>query len=91
MTRTCGGRCWRRIAYREEPRDLSRPQGCKKKATYLMRVPTTERPQESSDEQRAPLRRALVWGLIGVVVLVGILLYFRYERALAPLTSSQGS
>jgi hypothetical protein len=56
-----------------------------------MRVPTTERPQESPDEQRVPLRRALVWGLIGLVVLIGVLLYFRYERVLAPLASPQGS
>ena len=56
-----------------------------------MRVPSTERPQETSDEQRLPLRRALVWGLIGLVVLIGVLLYFRYERLLGPLASPQGS
>ena len=56
-----------------------------------MPVPSTERPPETSDEQRVPLRRALVWGLIGLVVLIGVLLYFRYEHALAPLTPSQGS
>jgi hypothetical protein len=91
MPRTCGGRCWRRIAYREESRDLWRTQGCKKKATYRMRVSGNEPPREQPDEQRVPPRRALVWALIGVVVLVGIVLYFHYERVLAPLVSSQGS
>ena len=56
-----------------------------------MRFPSTERPPETSDEQRLPLRRALVWAVIGLVVLIGVLLYFRYERVLAPLASPQGS
>jgi hypothetical protein len=92
MPRTCGGRCWRRIAYREESRELTRPfetpPGCKKKATYRMRVSDTERPDEPSDEQRVSPRRVLLWGLIAVAILVGVYLYFRYERVLAPLVSS---
>ncbi len=64
-------------------------RGCKKKATYRMRVSGTQRPDESSsDEQRVSKWRAIVWGLIGVAVLVGVYLYFRYERVLAPLVSS---
>ncbi len=61
--------------------------GCKKKATYRMRVSRTERPDESQDEQRVPTRRAVLWGLIGVAVVVGVFLYFQYERVLAPLVS----
>lgn len=53
-----------------------------------MRVSGTERPDESSDEQRVTRRRAVLWGLIGVAVLVGVYLYFRYERVLAPLVAS---
>jgi len=61
-----------------------------------MRVSGREPPTEprtgpltgSPDEQRVPMRRAVLWGLIGLAVLVGIYLYFQYERVLAPLLSS---
>jgi hypothetical protein len=53
-----------------------------------MRVSGTERHDGSSDEQRMSTRRAVIWGLIGVAVLVGVYLYFQYERVLAPLVSS---
>jgi hypothetical protein len=53
-----------------------------------MRFLSTERPDEPQSEPRVPLRRALLWGLIGVAILVGVFLYFRYERVLAPLVSS---
>ena len=47
-----------------------------------------QRPDESSDEQRVSKWRAVMWGLIGVAVLVGVYLYFQYERVLAPLVAS---
>lgn len=53
-----------------------------------MRVAGTKPPDESSEEQRVSRRRAVVWGLVGVAVLVGVYLYFRYERVLAPLVAS---
>ncbi len=53
-----------------------------------MRVSGTERHDEPPDEQRVPLRRAVLWGIIGVVVVIGVYLYFQYERVLAPLVSS---
>jgi hypothetical protein len=53
-----------------------------------MRVSGTDRHDEPSGEQRVPLRRAVVWGLIAVAVLVGVYLYFQYERVLAPLVPS---
>lgn len=34
-----------------------------------------------------PARRALMWGLIGVAIVVGIVLYFLYARLLQPLSS----
>jgi hypothetical protein len=72
-----------------ELRDRSKPPpGCKKKATYRMRVSGTERHDKPPDDDRVPLRRVVLWGLIGVAVLVGVYLYFQYERVLAPLMSS---
>jgi hypothetical protein len=53
-----------------------------------MRVSDTGRPDEPTDEPRIPLRRAVLWGLIAAAILVGVYLYFRYERVLAPLVSS---
>jgi hypothetical protein len=53
-----------------------------------MRVSGTEGHDQPPDEQRVPLRRVMLWGLIGVAVLVGVYLYFQYERVLAPLVSS---
>ena len=34
-----------------------------------------------------PARRALMWGLIGAAIIVGIVLYFLYARLLQPLSS----
>jgi hypothetical protein len=34
-----------------------------------------------------PLVRALMWLLFGVVLLVGLVLYFKYERVVLPLLS----
>jgi hypothetical protein len=53
-----------------------------------MRVSGRQRPDESSDDHRVSRRRAVLWGLIGVAVLVGVYLYFQYERVLAPLVAS---
>jgi hypothetical protein len=53
-----------------------------------MRVSGTERHDEPPGEQRVSLRRAVLWGLIGIAVLVGVYLYFQYERVLAPLVPS---
>jgi hypothetical protein len=52
-----------------------------------MRTSGTQRHDKPSGEQRVSSRRALLWGLIGVAILVGVYLYFQYERVLAPLVS----
>jgi hypothetical protein len=52
-----------------------------------MRASGTERHDEPSGDQRVSIRRAVLWGLIGVAILVGVVLYFQYERVLAPLVS----
>ena len=42
------------------------------------------------EEQSVPVRRALVWSLLLVVIIAGIVFYFRYERQLQPLIGSRG-
>jgi hypothetical protein len=39
----------------------------------------------SSNVDAVPLRRVLLWALVGVALVVGLVLYFRYERQIAPL------
>jgi type VI protein secretion system component VasF len=34
-----------------------------------------------------PVRRVLMWGLIGAAIVVGLVLYFLYARLLQPLSS----
>lgn len=35
--------------------------------------------------QTVPARRAIAWGVVGMVIAVGIYLFFRYAGSLAPL------
>jgi hypothetical protein len=53
-----------------------------------MRVSGTERHEKPPADDPVPMRRVVLWALIGVAVLVGVYLYFQYERVLAPLVSS---
>jgi hypothetical protein len=39
----------------------------------------------AADPDAVPLARVLLWGLFGVVLLVGLVLYFKYERVVLPL------
>lgn len=34
-----------------------------------------------------PLRRIALWGAVGVAIVIGVVLYFRYARQLTPLIS----
>jgi len=43
-----------------------------------------ETPPRPSD---VPVRRAVMWGVIGAVIVVGLVLYFLYARLLQPLSS----
>ena len=45
-------------------------------------------PQLQPPEEQVPLSRLLVWGAIAVVLVLGIWLYVRYGRAVAPLINS---
>jgi hypothetical protein len=38
-----------------------------------------------SDAETVPLRRALLWVLVGVALVVGLILYFKYEPLIQPL------
>jgi hypothetical protein len=39
----------------------------------------------TADPDAVPLGRALLWALVGAVLLVGLVLYFKYERVVLPL------
>ena len=39
----------------------------------------------SMELERVPLTRYLLWGIVGIVALVGLALYFLYARQLSPL------
>jgi hypothetical protein len=45
-------------------------------------------PQVQPPEEPVPLSRLLIWGAIGVVLVVGIWLYIRFGRAVSPLVNS---
>jgi hypothetical protein len=43
------------------------------------------RSETTADPDAVPLARALLWGLVGAVLLVGLALYFKYARVVVPL------
>jgi hypothetical protein len=43
------------------------------------------RSETTADPDAVPLGRALLWGLFGIAILVGLVLYFKYERVVVPL------
>lgn len=42
------------------------------------------------EEQTVPVRRAFAWSLLLIVIVAGIVLYFRYARQLQPLLGAHG-
>jgi hypothetical protein len=51
-----------------------------------LRLSRILRPSTSTtDGDAIPLRRALLWLGFGVVLIVGLVLYFKYERLVVPL------
>ena len=38
-----------------------------------------------SDAETVPLRRAILWMFVGAALVVGLILYFKYERLIHPL------
>jgi hypothetical protein len=45
-------------------------------------------PQPQPPEEPVPFSRLLVWGAIAVVLVLGIWLYIRFGRTVAPLINS---
>jgi hypothetical protein len=41
--------------------------------------------KSTTDPDAIPLRRALLWLAFGAVLVVGLVLYFKYERLVVPL------
>jgi hypothetical protein len=42
-------------------------------------------PDSPGDDERVPVRRVLLWLIVGAAILAGIVLYFKYERQLTPI------
>ena len=49
----------------------------------FLRHPDETPPRPSA----VPVRRVLLWGLIGAAIVLGLVLYFLYARLLQPLVS----
>ena len=45
-------------------------------------------PQQQPPEEPVPFSRLLIWGGIAVVLIIGIWLYVRFGREVAPLISA---
>lgn len=48
----------------------------------LARTPGTDAP---SGADRVPVSRALAWVAVGILIVIGLVLYFIYSRRLSPL------
>ena len=54
----------------------------------ILRLSRIFRQSETTpDPDGVPLVRVLLWGLFAVVLVVGLVLYFKYERVVMPLLS----
>jgi hypothetical protein len=42
-------------------------------------------PKWSSDEDAVSLRRVLLWSAVALSIVIGLVLYFKYERQITPL------
>lgn len=50
-----------------------------------MRVSRLYKKQEDLETEVFPVPRIILWAVIGLVILGGVALYFRYERFVTPL------
>lgn len=50
--------------------------------------PSMTNPQVQPPEEPVPLSRLIIWGAIAVILILGIWLYIRYGRSIAPLINS---
>jgi hypothetical protein len=50
-----------------------------------MRVSRLYKKEEDVETEVFPVPRILLWAVIGLAILAGLALYFRYERFMTPL------
>jgi hypothetical protein len=50
-----------------------------------MRLSRIFRSEDLTSDDGVPLRRTLFWIIVWIVVLLGVVLYFKYSRLLTPL------
>lgn len=62
-----------------------RPHAATPKPARLPLSRFFRRSDATADPDAVPLGRALVWALFGVVLVVGLVLYFKYARVVLPL------
>jgi hypothetical protein len=67
------------------PRARRRPHAASPFSAQLRLSRIFRRAEPSANPDAAPLGRALLWGLFGIVLVVGLVMYFKYERVVAPL------
>ena len=54
-----------------------------------LRLSRIFRPEDGQHvDEKIPFRRKVAWGLVWVVIVIGIALYFTYARLLTPLLAS---
>ena len=68
-----------RLRARRRPHAATPQRACLRLSRIFRRSDVT------ADPDAVPLGRALLWALFGVVLLVGLVLYFKYERVVLPL------
>jgi hypothetical protein len=67
------------------PRARRRPHVASPFTAQLRLSRIFRRAETSANPDAVPLGRAILWGVFGIVLLVGLVLYFKYERIVAPL------
>ena len=83
---------WRRVSRKDSLQGKYPRTRCKKKARVSLpisrplRLSRILRSDDGTNREEAiSLRRALLWVLVWVALLVGVALYFKYARLLTPL------
>ena len=79
MSESCANRCVR--GARRRPHVAS-PYPARLRLSRIFR-----RSDTPGDPDAVPLRRALMWGLVALVLVVGVVLYFKYARLVVPILS----
>jgi hypothetical protein len=51
----------------------------------LQRSRIISQSDSTSGDEPVPIRRVLLWSIVAALIVVGIVLYFRFERQLTPI------